>query len=567
MNLGCGAGSSKLRFSLLAFLCIGVILFTQFHLCQNLVSLNPHCSTAVTLVSSSVMDVQITDSAQPAPVTLIATASPVETIAARSSAPERRREESPRYGANVLTQAAAQGYYLPGNYLDESQSFGVKRLPKNFVLGNVLDRRQVEECLAGHRIVAVGNSHLHYPFQLMILSLSLRVMHTTSLIKGEKFSLRNVVDTAVFSNIMSDSVASILLRRSLNNASESELEAFRHDVVFVNRGVWDIYWYNTNISVVGQEFYGALKELFEKWVKRRGGKIVVMPMWSTRSKSQCLSLQRVELVRLALFAAVQRFAAERGSDVVVTTPDKIDGDKVNILIFDIYDHVAADEHLLGNDGHHLSEKGIRLVAVAWLRSIMGCKLDLSSGKADEAMISAFLSSPSQKFTTGRLAAFWENPVPYPRATEPCNCLSSSVGSVHPGCDMPDILLSRKRRHNIVQQLLQHGIEGATEAQVHELVNFVCREQEVVSRDLQKHFRRCREVVGAKPRGGEDSTGRVSWVASPNMRLPMKTPCLCKDATTNLHNVTSQRCVAAEAEWQKNKASCIYVNPDANFDEG
>ena len=116
--------------------------------------------------------------------------------------------------------------------------------------------------------------------------MSYKPLHATYFLKGANFSLRVVADTAVFSELMSDSAASILLRRGLRNAKE----AFRHDVVFVNRGVWDLVRYNTNATTIGQEFYEALQELYQKWVKKKGGKIVVMPLYGSVSLQSVLRI-------------------------------------------------------------------------------------------------------------------------------------------------------------------------------------------------------------------------------------------------------------------------------------
>ena len=478
---------------------------------------------------------------------------------------------TPKYGADIRSQAAAYGFYLPEDFLDESQSFGLKRIRKQ---PRTVSRAIVEQCLSGRRVAVVGNSHVQHAFLQVVASLSYSSLHATYFLKGANYSLRSVVDTAVFSSLMSDSAASILLRRGLHSASQPALEAFRHDVVFVNRGVWDVMRYNTDVSVIGTEFYEALKELFEKWVKRRGGKIVVMPMYGSSSKSQCLSFRRVELARLAVFAAVHRFAAEKESEVVVTTPDKIDGNKVNVLIFDMYDFLLAKGNaMFDTDGHHMTTEARGLIVTSWLtRVIRGERCDAvpSTPAVDELVKSAFLSSTTRKYLAKSLSRFWEAPVRFPPTTEPCGCLAATFESTHPSCNMPDNLLSRQRRHALVQYLLKYGIRGAAEAQVHEMINTVCDERYVlVDGELQRQLRRCRQAIGvAADRRPTDEVAR--WVVvdrNSQPKFPGNDHCLCQNDTSTIHNASSQHCASVATEWLKNKASCIYMDSDANFDQG
>ena len=488
-----------------------------------------------------------------------------------SMSPEQplARRSTPKFGANLREQASAYGFYLPDDLLDESQSFGLKQLPEE----EVTRRVHIEQCLAGHRIAVVGDSHVQHPFHLLMGSLSYTGLHAMYFLKGDNFSLRVVADTGVFSKVMTDSSASVLIQRRLRNASLTAIEAFRHDVVFVNRGVWDIVRYNTNVSVVGQEFYAAMHELFTKWVKKKGGKIVVMPLYGSVSTSDCLSSQRIELVRLAIFAAVHRFVSENADAVVVTTPEKINDTRVNILIFDMMDYLRVrDPALFAVDGHHLIPTVLRLVVIAWLRSVLGCE---QGGKAqpipavDEIVESAFLSSLAGKIPKNNLTDFWTVPLEYPKTSDACGCLAADFQAAHPKCDVTDSLLTRQRRHLLVQYLLRHGIQGAADAQVHEMINIVCNEPTVhASGNLQKRLRACRAAIGVLAKVDGDS---IEWVArnrTKRKRFPPDTPCICQNATTTVQNVDSELCAAVEAQWATNTSvSCIFMNPAANFDEG
>ena len=489
-----------------------------------------------------------------------------------SAAPRMRT--SPKFGADVRSQAKEHGFYLPADFLDESKPFGL-RFVKNKRRAPPIAKIQ---CPTVQRVVVAGDSHLQHPFHFLIESHSHKTLHATYLFKGTNFSLRVVADTAVFSKLMSDSAASILLRRALQKANDSAIEAFRHDVVFVNRGVWDLVRYNTNASVIGQEFYEALQELYQKWVKKKGGKIVVMPLYGSVSPSECLSRKRIVLARLAVFAAIHRFANEKADEAVVTNPNKIDGDRVNILIFDMYDYLASVEgkRMFIEDGHHLNAEARWRMILTWLR-VANCE---DKGKpipvVDALAQSAFVGSTSRRFSEADFENFWKDStnssLVYPKTTEPCGCLAPDVQATHPKCDTPDHLFSRQRRHLLVQYLLRHGIQGAADAQVHEMINIVCSAQDVLVGygKVQKQLQKCREMIGVDGRGSPGTDGVVQWVRSGSVsrhRYPRKTPCVCLNETTTIQNIARTHCATVEFNWMKSKESCIYMNASANFDEG
>ena len=464
-----------------------------------------------------------------------------------------------KFGVDIRSRAADYDFFLPQRLMDETGSFGVR--PIRTAAGN-----WAQECLAGHRIAFVGPSYVHGPFIQLAAALGFTTFHSLSFIKGANFSVRFVYDTALFSDNMHDSTGSIIMQEELHNASKAEIEAFRHDVVFVNRGIWDLYSYNSNPKAVADGFYAALGELLDKWIKKRGGKIVVYPMHSVISASPCLSATRIRNIRLAVFAVVHKFATENAGAVVVTSLQQIDKTKVNILLFDPYAFLKTQgPKIYDPDGHHLGAAMKEVIVRAWLRTALGCEVE-SVGHQKltvEAMIaSSFPASLTERFTIeemdGMMKTVDDGP---PNIDAPCGCLRHDFTAMHPACPIKENSLSRARRHLLVQYLLKYGIYGASTVQVHELINIVCGEQDVLlNHKLSRPIGKCTSSIGI--------SGKLfHWTAKDRrFRHPAKI-CNCHDALTNVQNRSDPRCAAVEAIWAKNKETCIYMNPKAKFDRG
>ena len=495
--------------------------------------------------------------------TEIATMSPASPIISVPESIVPSPQANAKFGVDIRSRAADHDFFLPQRLMNETGSFGIRRI-KSLAVAR---RSRTQQCLAGLRVAFVGNSHLLGPLQQLAIALGYTTFHSTSFIKQSNFSVRFVYDTALFSDNMHDSTGSVILQEELRNASNSQIEAFRHDVVVINRGAWDLVHYNTNSKAVADGFYTVLGAVLDFWVNKRGGKIVVYPMHFSTSPSVCLSADRIHSVRLAVFAALHKFASERSNEVVVTSPQKLDKTKVNILLFDPYDFLSRQgRQIYDRDGHHLRESMTSLIADAWLQKVVGCGAEAKNPSLESMIATSFPASLTERVSLEEMDGMLKTVDDGPKKIdEPCGCLRLDFTSMHPACLRNDNLFSRSRRHLLVQYLLKYGIYGASSPQVHEFINIVCSQRKV---ELQGKFtrvlRKCYSSIGV---GGEP----FFWTAKDRrIRSGSKQKgiiCNCHNAIYNVQNRTERRCAKVEALWTKNKETCIYMNPDADFRRG